>query len=139
MSILIDHGSMLGWLLACMFAYFPSHKHANVSRGQICPDKLTCCHIEIKRADQTSYRTQSQYTDTRPTSPSADPITPGAWRGSYWSTNFQVRGMTRPGKSPAGKEGMKRSLEKKAPAGKEGIKRGLGKSPAGNEGIKRGL
>ena len=39
---------------------------------------------------------QSQYTDTGPTSPSADPITPGAWQGSHWSVNFWVTGMTRP-------------------------------------------
>ena len=34
------------------------------------------------------YLTQSQYTDTGPTSPSADPIVPGAWQGSHWSANF---------------------------------------------------
>ena len=39
-------------------------------------------------ADPTVYLTQSQYTDTGPTSPSADPITPGAWQGSHWSANF---------------------------------------------------
>ena len=30
--------------------------------------------------------TQSQYTDTGPTCPSADPITADAWQGSHWST-----------------------------------------------------
>ena len=35
--------------------------------------QFTCCHTEIE-ADQTLYLTQSQYTDTRPTSPSADPL-----------------------------------------------------------------
>ena len=49
---------------------------------------FTCCHTEIKVADQTFYLTQSQYTDTGLTSPSADPITPGAWQGSDWSANF---------------------------------------------------
>ena len=44
---------------------------------------FTCCHTDIEVADQTFYLTQSPYTDTRPTSPSADPITPGAW-----SVNF---------------------------------------------------
>ena len=39
-------------------------------------------------ADQTSYLTQSQYTDTEPTSPIADPMMQGAWQGSHWSTNF---------------------------------------------------
>ena len=37
---------------------------------------------EIEVADQTFYLTQSQYTNTGPTSLSADPITPGAWQGS---------------------------------------------------------
>ena len=55
----------------------------------------TCCHTEIGVADQTF---QSQYTDTGPTSPSADPITPGAWQGSLWSANFEVTGMTGPRK-----------------------------------------
>ena len=32
--------------------------------------------------------TQSQYTDTGPTSPSTDPITPDAWQGRHWSANF---------------------------------------------------
>ena len=36
-----------------------------------------CCHTEIEAADQTFYLTQSQYTDTGLTSPSADPIAPG--------------------------------------------------------------
>ena len=35
-------------------------------------------------ADPTFYLAQSQYTDTGPTSPSADPITPGAWQGCHW-------------------------------------------------------
>ena len=38
--------------------------------------------------DQTLYLTQSQYTDIGLTSPSADPIMPGAWQGSHWSANF---------------------------------------------------
>ena len=46
------------------------------------------CHTEIEVSDQTFYLTQSQYTDTGPTSPSADPRTPGAWQGSHWSANF---------------------------------------------------
>ena len=39
---------------------------------------FTCYHTDIEVADQTFYLTQSQYTDTGPTSPSTDPITPGA-------------------------------------------------------------
>ena len=45
-------------------------------------------HTEIEVADQTFHLTQSQYTDTGPTGPSADPITPGVWQGSHWSANF---------------------------------------------------
>ena len=55
-----------------------SQQHASVSQGRICSDNFTCCHTEIEVADQTFHLTQSQYTDTGPTSPSTDPITPGA-------------------------------------------------------------
>ena len=64
-----------------------SQQHASVSQGRICADNFTCCHTEIEAADQTFRLTQSQYTDTGPTSPSADPITPGAWQSSHWSVN----------------------------------------------------
>ena len=60
-----------------------SQQHASVSQGRICSHNFTCCHTEIEAADQTFYLTQSQYTDTGPTSPSADPITPGAWQDSH--------------------------------------------------------
>ena len=65
-----------------------SQQHASLSQGRICSDKFTCCHTEIEVADQAFYITQSQYTDTGPTSPSADIIMPGAWQGSHWSANF---------------------------------------------------
>ena len=77
-----------------------SQQQATVSQGRICSDNFTCCHTEIEVSDPTFYLTQSQYTDTGPTSPSADPITPGAWQGSHWSANFEVTGMTRPRKNP---------------------------------------
>ena len=77
-----------------------SQQQASVSQGRICSDNFACCHTEIDVADPTFYLTQSQYTDTGPTSPSADPITPGAWQGSHWSANFKVTGMTRPRKNP---------------------------------------
>ena len=67
---------------------FTSQQQASVSQGRICLDNFTCCHTEIEVADQTFYLTQSQYTDTRPTSPSADPITSVPWQGSHWSANF---------------------------------------------------
>ena len=84
------------WLLACL----TSQQHASASKGRIQSDTFMCCHTDIEVADQTFYLIQSQYTDTGPTSPSADPITPGAWQGSHWSANFKVTGMTRPGKIP---------------------------------------
>ena len=74
--------------------------NASVSQGRICSDNFTCCHAEIEDADPTFYLTQSQYTDSGPTSPSADPITPGAWQGSHWSANFSFTGMTQPRKNP---------------------------------------
>ena len=79
----------VGWLLNVPATCY------SVSQGRICSDNFTCCHTEIEVADQT----QSQYTDTGPTSPSADPITPGAWQSSHWSANFEVTGMTRPRKA----------------------------------------
>ena len=69
-------------------SYLSSLQNTSVSQGQICSDNCTCCNTQIEAADQTFYLTRSQYTDTRPTSPSADPITPGAWQGSHWSTNI---------------------------------------------------
>ena len=51
-------------------------------------------------ADQTFHLTQSQYTDTGPTSPSTDPITLGTWQGNHWSASFEVTDMTRPHKNP---------------------------------------
>ena len=77
-------GGCCCWLVGCL----TSQQHASVSQGRICTDKFTCCHTEMEAADQTFHLTQSQYTDTGPTSPSADPITPGAWQGSHWSANF---------------------------------------------------
>ena len=64
-----------GWWLT-------SQQQASVSQGWICSDNFTCCHTKVEIAGQTFYLTQSQYTDTGLTSPSSDPITPGAWQGS---------------------------------------------------------
>ena len=91
-----DSKGQLLLLVGCL----TSQQHASVSQGRICSDNFTCCHTEMEVADQTFHLTQSQYTDTGPTSPSADPITPGAWQGSHWSANFEVTGMTRPEKIP---------------------------------------
>ena len=73
----------------CLFVgCVASQQHASVSQGRICSDNFTCCHTEIEVTDQTFYLTQSQYTDTGPTSPSADPISPGAWQSGHWSANL---------------------------------------------------
>ena len=79
-----EHGLRVGkWFEVCLFVgCLTSQQQASESQGWI------CCHTEIKVADQTFYLTQSQYTDTGLTSPSTDPITPGAWQGSHWSANF---------------------------------------------------
>ena len=77
------------WQFVCLLVgCLTSQQQASVSQGRICSDNFTCCHTEIEVADQTFYLTQSVYTDTGPTSPSADPITPGAWQGNHWSANF---------------------------------------------------
>ena len=64
----------VGWLVACLV----SQQHACGTQGQICPDNLTCCHIEIEAADQTFYLTQSQYTDTMPGGPDVSDSATGA-------------------------------------------------------------
>ena len=77
--VLVLRGLFVGWLLnvpATCECISGSDLH-----------NFTFCHTEIEAADQTFHLTQSQYTDTGPTSPSADPITPGAWQGSHWSVN----------------------------------------------------
>ena len=91
-----ETGNQLGrgrLLVGCL----TSQQHVGVSQGRTCSDNFTCCHTETEVADQTFHLTQSQYTDIGPTSPSTDPITPGAWQGSHWSANFEV---TRPEKIP---------------------------------------
>ena len=75
--------------IVCLFVgCLTSQQHASVSQGRICSDNFTCCYTEIGVVDQIFHLIQSQYTDTGPTSPSADSITPGAWQGSHWSANF---------------------------------------------------
>ena len=71
-------------LVACL----TSQQHASVSQGRICSDNCTCCHTETEVADPTFHLSQSQYTDTGPTSPSADPITPCAWQGSQFLSHW---------------------------------------------------
>ena len=83
----ISTNSGPSWLLLFV-GCLTSQQHASVSQGWICLDNFTCCHTEKEDADQTFHLTQSLYTDTGPTSPSTDPIIPGAWQGRHWSANF---------------------------------------------------
>ena len=48
---------------------------------------LRAASLRQKLQIKAFHLTQSQYTDTGPTSPRADPITPGAWQGSHWNAN----------------------------------------------------
>ena len=57
-------------------ASLTSYQHDSVSQEPVCLDSCTCCHAETEVTAQTFYLTQSQYTDTGPVSPSADPMTP---------------------------------------------------------------
>ena len=87
------------WTVCCLLVgCLTSQQNASVSQGRTCFDNFTSCHMKTDDANQTLYLTQSQYTGTGPTSPSSDPITPGAWQGNHWSAKFEVAGMTRPGK-----------------------------------------
>ena len=76
--------SPLKWLNDCclLVAYVPATCKCTSETDL---HNFTRCHTEIEVADPTFYLTQSHYTDTGPTSPSADP---GAWLGSHWSANF---------------------------------------------------
>ena len=83
MIIIVIYGAV-----CLLVGFLMSEQHISVFQRRICSDKFTCCHTEIEVVDQTFYLTQSQYTDTGPTSLSADAITPGTWQGSHWSANF---------------------------------------------------
>ena len=82
--LFISYDKIIDWLfVGCLV----SQQHGSVSQGRVYSDNCKSWHIEIEAADQTFYFTLSQYTDTGPTSRSADPITPGAWQRSHWSAN----------------------------------------------------
>ena len=65
-----------------------SQQHQSVSQGRVCTDNFTCFHAETEVADQTIRLTLSQHTDTGSTSPSTDPIMPGAWQ--YIATEVPI-------------------------------------------------
>ena len=79
-AVVRDTVSMVPGDVCLLVSCLTSQQQASVSQGRICSDSCTCCHTEMEVADQTFHFTQSQYTDTSPISPSADPITPGACR-----------------------------------------------------------
>ena len=93
-------------LLLLLVGCLTSQQQASVSQGWICSDNCPCCHTEIEGAGQTFSLTQSQYTDIRPTSPSAALILPCTWQGSHRSINCDVTGMTWLGKGSTGQAGI---------------------------------
>ena len=68
---LMDKAKVKGKVL--LVACFTSQQHASVSQEWICSDNCTCCNTLKEVVDRTFYLTQSQYTDTGPTSPRAEP------------------------------------------------------------------
>ena len=87
------------WLLLLLLASRPSNNLVYLRDGSA---------QKILRADTLRRELQIQLStspclrsaDTGPTSPSADPTTPGAWQGSHRSANFEVTGMTRTLETP---------------------------------------
>ena len=94
-------GSLCSSRVCLLVGCLASQQQASVSQRRICSDKFTCCHTEIEVADQTFYLTQSQYTDTWPTSPSADAITPGDGRVATGVPIFKSLVWLDPEKIPA--------------------------------------
>ena len=97
-SILCKNVSLADWLLDAHKTH-PGEKYILIF-GRFLEEGIFRFKLRKTVADQTFYLTQSQYTDTGRTSPSADPIMPGAWQGSHGSADFEVTGMTRPRKIP---------------------------------------
>ena len=96
------------WLLRFV-GCLTSQQHASLSQGLIFSHNSVCCHTEKEVPDQTCYLTQLQHTDTRQTSPRADPMRPGAWQVATGVPIFQSLVWLIPDKNPMGKVGTKRS------------------------------
>ena len=92
-NILKDRPSRSGALVCLLVGCLTSQQHASVSQGRICSENLHAATLRKTIADQTFYLTQPQYTDTGLTSPSTDPITPGAWQGSHLECQFSSRSL----------------------------------------------
>ena len=73
--VVVVGGVLVGWLVGWMLNVPATCWYIS---GRVSSDNLTCCHTQREIADPTFHPTQIQYTNTGPTSPSADPITPGA-------------------------------------------------------------
>ena len=79
---------------------------ASVSQGRICSDNGTCCHTEAEVADQTFYLTQSQCTDTGPTSPSVAPYNTRRLAGQPLACQFESHWYDSTQKNPHGASGI---------------------------------
>ena len=67
-------------LLLFLFSFFLVEVSSNMPmfpKGGSALTMFACSHTGVDVLDQTCYLTQSHYTDTRPTSPSIDPVQPG--------------------------------------------------------------
>ena len=106
-------GSMALWIkVSLLVGCLTSQQQASVSQGRICSDNGMCCHTGIEVADQTFYLTQSQYTHTWPTSPSADPPTPGDWQGSPLGYRCLSHWYDSTGKMPHGHSGVRTQISR---------------------------
>ena len=63
----------VGWFVGSLASY------GSLSQGQIKYENCTHCQAEIEVAHHTCCVIRSQCTDTEPTSPTIDSITPDAW------------------------------------------------------------
>ena len=76
-------------VLVCLFSLLlniPFHTLVYFKDGSA-QTILRAATLRQKLQIKAFHLTQSQYTDIGPTSPRADPITPGIWQGSHWNAN----------------------------------------------------
>ena len=83
--------SRMGRALSCMpflisflsnSTYKQSRNKQTLSQKRLFINNVTCRHTKTNVSIKTCHFTRSEYADTKPTSPSADPLTPdGGWRG----------------------------------------------------------
>ena len=62
--------------LSLMAGCLTFQQDANTFQKRICWDNCMCCHTETEVENQTCYLILCRSSDTMPTSPSADPVTP---------------------------------------------------------------